>query len=160
LKLNHLKPLMSLAKNEKEQDKNLTLIRGYDETGAAKYIVNSTYRPKDQETIGFFYLLENAIKCLAVNAKMENIHYFMAEHPQPLDEPEACLDFIEFVDSLEDEIDRSIRLRVYDEIPESKESDVFENPESDNQKSLGMTKELEKLVDEFVTNLKGNLGLI
>ena len=151
---------MSLAKNEKEQDKNLTLIRGYDETGAAKYIVNSTYRPKDQETIGFFYLLENAIKCLAVNAKMENIHYFMAEHPQPLDEPEACLAFIQFMDSLEDEIDKSIRSRVYDEIPESKESAVFENPESDNQKSLGLTKELGAVVDEFVTNLKGNLGLL
>ena len=160
MKLYQLKPLVSMAKNPQEGDKSLTLIRGYDENKAAKYIITSSYRPRDEQILGFFYLLENAIKSLAVNAKFEHITYFMRVHPCPAESVNAALEFIKFIDQLAFKIDQYVRKRVYDQDDGSEKTEEIEEPETANQKSLLLTRELETLVENYMVNLKGHFGMI
>ena len=56
------------------------------------------------------------------------------------------------------EIDRGIRDRIYDDIPPTDNTDEIDNPEKDNEKSIGLTRELNKLVDQFVDNIRDSIS--
>ena len=158
MKISILAPVISIAREPEHKEKNLTLRRGFDESGTVRYIITSTLNGPEIETLGFFYMLDSAIECLIANHKLENLKSFLLENPHPGDNPEAAMSFLRFIQEMGEDIDRGVRNRIYDEIPETTYTDEIDNPEKDNQKSLGLTKDLNKLVDQFVNTLRESIS--
>ena len=158
MKITNLAPVISIAREPEHKEKNLTLHRGYDENGAARYIITSTLNGPEIETLGFFYVLDDAIECLVANHKLVNLKSFLLENPHPEDNPEAAMSFLRFIQEMGGEIDQGIRNRIYDDIPETTYTDEIEDPEDANKKSLGLTRELNKLVDQFVNNIRDSIS--
>ena len=154
MKLTNIATVISIARDPEQRERNLSLHRGFDETEAVRYIITSTLNNPEYETIGFFYTIDNAIECLVANHKLENLKSFLLENPNPGDNPEAAMSFLRFIQEMGGEIDQGVRNRIYDDIPETTFADEIEDPEDANQKSLGLTKELNKLVDQFVDKIR------
>jgi len=154
MKISNLAPVISIAREQEHKDKNLTLHRGFDENETVRYIITSTLNGPEIETLGFFFMLDSAIECLIANHKLENLKSFLLENPNPGDNPETAMSFLRFIQEMGGEIDQGVRNRIYDDIPETTFADEIEDPEDANQKSLGLTKELNKLVDQFVDKIR------
>jgi len=153
MKISNLAPVISIAREPEHKEKNLTLHRGYDENGTVRYIITSTLNGPEIETLAFFYILDDAIECLVANHKLVNLKSFLLENPQPGNNPATAMSFLRFIREMGEDIDRGIRDRIYDEIPDTDFKDEIDDPEEANKKSLGLTKELNKLVDQFVDNI-------
>jgi len=158
MKISNLSPVISIAREPEHKERNLTLHRGFDETGAVRYIITSTLNGPEVETLGFFYVLDSAIECLIANHKLENLKSFLLENPNPGDNPEAAMSFLGFIQEMGEDIDRGVRNRIYDDIPETTYTDEIEDPEDANKKSLSLTKDLNKLVDQFVNNIRAAIS--
>ena len=158
MKISNLAPVISIAREPEHKEKNLTLHRGYDEIGAARYIITSTLKRPQEETIGFFYTLDNAIECMTANHKLNSLESYLLEHPDPSEDPVETLNFLNFIATMEEDIDQGIKNHIYDKIPPTDNTDEIVNPEKDNQKSIGLTKELNKLVDQFVDNIRDSIS--
>ena len=158
MKISNLSPVISIAREPEHKERNLTLHRGFDETGAVRYIITSTLNGPEVETLGFFYMLDSAIECLIANHKLENLKSFLLENPNPGDNPKAAMSFLRFIQEMGGDIDQGIRNRIYDDIPETTYTDEIEDPEDANQKSLGLTRELNDLVDQFVDKIRNAIS--
>ena len=154
MKISNLAPVISIAREPEHKEKNLTLHRGYDENGAARYIITSTLNGPEIETLGFFYTLDDAIEFLVANHKLVNLKSFLLENPDPGANPATAMNFLRFIREMGEEIDRGIRDRIYDDIPDTDFTDKIDDPEDANQKSLGLTRELNKLDDQFVNSIQ------
>src|SRR6056297_2312076 len=140
MKISNLAPVISIAREPEHKEKNLTLHRGYDEDGAARYIITSTFNGPEIETLGFFYTLDDAIECLVANHKLVNLKSFLLENPDPRANLEAAMGFLLFIDKVGGDIDRGVKKHISDDIPPTDNTDEIVNPEKDNQKSIGLTK--------------------
>jgi len=154
MKISNLAPVISIAREPEHKEKNLTLHRGYDENEAARYIITSTLNGPEIETLGFFYTLDDAIECLVANHKLVNLKSFLLENPQPGNNPATAKSFLRFIREMGEDIDRGIRDRIYDDIPDTEFTDEIDDPDDANKKSLGLTRELNKLVDQFVNSIQ------
>lgn len=158
MKISNLAPVISITREPEHKEKNLTLHRGYDETGAVRYIITSTLNNPEYETIGFFYTIDNAIECLVANHKLDNLKTYLLENPDPGANPEAAMGFLNFIEKVGEDIARGVKKHIYDDIPDTNNTDEIVNPEKDNQKSIGLTRELNKLVDQFVDNIRDSIS--
>ena len=98
--------------------------------------------------------IDNAIECLIANHKLDNLKSFLLENPNPGANPEAVLGFLRFIEKVGEDIDQGVKNHIYDDIPETNNTDEIDNPEQDNEKSIGLTRELNKLVDQFVDKIQ------
>ena len=146
MRLKNVRPLISLAKSSNEKNKNFTLLRGYDTNGEAKYLVTSTYKNTEPETIGFFLLLEDAVKFLSINSTLENLKNFRDEHPNPRKTPMETIQFLNILQKIEADIENAVTERAYENLEPVKDVAIVEEPEEDNRKSLAFAAELEALV--------------
>jgi|GEM_PF-1719881 len=158
MKISNLAPVISIAREPEHKEKNLTLHRGYDENGAARYIITSTLNGPEIETLGFFYTLDDAIEFLVANHKLVNLKSYLLENPDPGANPATAKSFLRFIREMGEDIDRGIRDRIYDDIPDTDFTDKINDPDDANQKSLGLTRELNKLVDQFVDNIRKSIS--
>ena len=158
MKITNLAPVISIARDPEQRERNLSLHRGFDETGAVRYIITSTLNNPEYETIGFFYTIDNAIECLVANHKLDNLKTYLLENPDPRANLEAAMGFLLFIDKVGKDIDRAVKKHIYDDIPDTNNTDEIEDPEDANQKSLGLTRELNKLVDQFVNNIRDSIS--
>jgi len=158
MKLTNIATVISIARDPEQRERNLSLHRGFDETGAVRYIITSTLNNPEYETIGFFYTIDNAIECLVANHKLDNLKSYLLENPDPGANLEAAMGFLLFIDKVGGDIDRGVKKHIYDDIPPTDNTDEIVNPEKDNQKSIGLTKELNKLVDQFVNNIRESIS--
>jgi len=158
MKISNLAPVISIAREPEYKEKNLTLHRGYDENGAARYIITSTLNGPEIETLGFFYTLDDAIEFLVANHKLVNLKSYLLENPDPGANPATAKSFLRFIREMGEDIDRGIRDRIYDDIPDTDFTDKINDPDDANQKSLGLTRELNKLVDQFVDNIRKSIS--
>ena len=158
MKLTNIATVISIARDPEQRERNLSLHRGFDETGAVRYIITSTLNNPEYETIGFFYTIDNAIECLVANHKLDNLKSYLLENPDPGANPEAAMGFLLFIDKVGKDIDRGVKKHIYDDIPDTNNTDEIVNPEKDNQKSIGLTRELNKLVDQFVNNIRDSIS--
>jgi len=102
--------------------------------------------------------IDNAIECLIANHKLDNLKSFLLENPNPGANPEAVLGFLRFIEKVGEDIDQGVKNHIYDDIPPTNNTDEIVNPEQDNQKSLGLTRDLNKLVDQFVNTLRDSIS--
>ena len=149
MRLKNVRPLISLAKNNNEQDKNFTLLRGYDKKGNPNYLVTSTYKSMDPETIGFFLLLEDAVKFLSINSTLENLKSFRDEHPNPRKTPMETIQFLNILQKIEADIENAVTERAYENLESVQDIAIVEEPEEDNRKSLALAAEIEALVAQM-----------
>jgi len=54
MKISNLAPVISIAREPENKDKNLTLHRGFDKSGTVRYIITSTLNGPEIETLGFY----------------------------------------------------------------------------------------------------------
>jgi len=158
MKISNLATVISIARNPEQRERNLSLHRGFDETSAVRYIITSTLNNPEYETIGFFYTIDNAVECLVANHKLDNLKTYLLENPDPGANPEAAMGFLNFIEKVGEDIDQGVKNHIYDDIPPTDNTDEIVNPEKDNEKSIGLTKELNKLVDQFVDNIRDSIS--
>ena len=158
MKISNLAPVISITRDPEQRERNLSLHRGFDETGAVRYIITSTLNNPEYETIGFFYTIDNAIECLVANHKFDNLKTYLLENPDPRANLEAAMGFLLFIDKVGGDIDRGVKKHIYDDIPDTNNTDEIDDPEDANQKSLGLTRELNKLVEQFVDNIRDSIS--
>jgi len=158
MKLTNIATVIAIARDPEQRERNLSLHRGFDETGAVRYIITSTLNNPEYETIGFFYTIDNAIECLVANHKLDNLKTYLLENPDPGANPEAAMGFLNFIEKVGEDIDQGVKNHIYDDIPPTDNTDEIVNPEKDNQKSIGLTRELNKLVDQFVNNILDSIS--
>jgi len=87
------------------------------------------------------------------NHKLDNLKTYLLENPDPGVNPEAAMGFLNFIEKVGEDIDQGVKNHIYDDIPPTDNTDEIVNPDDANQKSLGLTRELNKLVDQFVNNI-------
>ena len=158
MKLTNIATVIAIARDPEQRERNLSLHRGFDETGAVRYIITSTLNNPEYETIGFFYTIDNAIECLVANHKLDNLKTYLLENPDPRANLEAAMGFLLFIDKVGKDIDRGVKKHIYDDIPDTNNTDEIVNPEKDNEKSIGLTRELNKLVEQFVNNIRDSIS--
>jgi len=158
MKLTNIATVISIARDPEQRERNLSLHRGFDETGAVRYIITSTLNNPEYETIGFFFSIDNAIECLVANHKLDNLKSFLLENPDPGANPDAVLGFLRFIEKVREDIAHGVKNHIYDDILPTNNTDEIVNPEKDNEKSLGLTRELNKLVDQFVDNIRESIS--